>query len=150
MEAARRPFVPEFASIRCSAMIWRRYRIVAITALTVIVAGGLLLMHGLDTHGSQMRPAGVGEVSAVDGHGGHGTDHLDGESSHCDGCMAGAVMAACVAVITGFVSLSLVRGVLGARRSTPTLPSALARLRRAVDVCRPPDPAWIRLSVMRC
>ena len=150
MEAARRPFVPEFASIRCSAMIWRRYRIVSITALTVLVAGGLLLMHGLDTHGSQMQPVAVSEVSAVDGHGGHGVDHHDDDGSHCDGCMAGAAMAACVAVIMVFESWSLIRRVLGASRSTPLLMSGLDRVRRAVDVFRPPGPVWIRLSVMRC
>ena len=150
MEAARCSFRAWFASIRCSEMIWRRYRIVSITALTVIVAGGLLLMHGLDTHGSQMQPVAVSEAVAVDGHGGHGVDHHDDDGSHCEGCMAGAVMAACVAVITVFASWSLIRRVLGASRSTPLLMSGLDRFRRAVDVFRPPDPAWIRLSVMRC
>ena len=150
MGDARRPFVPGFVSIRCSAMIWRRYRLVSITALTVIVAGGLLLMHGLDTHGSQMQPVATGEVSAVDVHGGHGLDHHDGEGSHCEGCMAGAVMAACVAVITVFASWSLIRRVLGASRSTALLTSGLDRVRRTVDVFKPPGPVWIRLSVMRC
>lgn len=131
-------------------MIWRRYRIVSITALTVLVAGGLLLMHGLDTHGSQMQRAATGEMSAVDGHGGHGLDHHDDDGSHCDGCMAGAVMAACVAVITVFAPWSLTRRVLGASRSTPLLISGGDRVRRAVDVFRPPGPVWIRLSVMRC
>ena len=32
----------------------------------------------------------------------------------------------------------------------PKLLAVLDRFRRAVDVFRPPDPAWIRLSVMRC
>lgn len=150
MEAARCSFRAWFASIRCSEMIWRRYRIVSITALTVIVAGGLLLMHGLDTHGSQMQPVAVSEAVAVDGHGGHGVDHHDDDGSHCEGCMAGAVMAACVAVIMVFESWSLIRRVLGASRSTPLLMSGLDRARRAVDVFRPPGPAWIRLSVMRC
>lgn len=147
MDTARCSLVPEFVPIWCLAMIRHRFALVAITVLTVIVVGGLLLMHGLDTHGSQMHPAPVDEVSPVDGHGGHGTNHHDGQ---CDGCMAGAVMATCVAVITAVVSLSLVRRVMGARSLTPSMPSGLARLRRAVDLFMPPDPAWIRLSVMRC
>lgn len=59
-------------------------------------------------------------------------------------------MAACVAVIMVFESWSLIRRVLGASRSTPLLMPGLDRVRRAVDVFRPPGPVWIRLSVMRC
>lgn len=150
MVAAQRTVLRRFFSVRCFKMMWRRFRFAAMTALTVIVAGGLLLMHGLDSHGSQMRPEAVSELSTVDGHGDHGVDHHDDDGSYCEGCMAGTVMAACVAVITAFASWSLIRRDLGARCSTSLLLIGLDRVQRAVDVFRPPDPAWIRLSVMRC
>lgn len=150
MATTQHPTASWFIPIRCIGMIRRRFRFALITVLILMVAGGLLLMHGLDTHGSQMQRAATGEMSAVDGNGGHGLDHHDGEGSHCEGCMAGAVMAACVAVITVFASWSLTRRVLGASRSTPLLISGGDRVRRAVDVFRPPGPVWIRLSVMRC
>lgn len=140
----------EFVPIRCSPMMWVRFRVASLTVLTVVVAGGLLLMHGLDTHGSQMHPAAASDSIAVSGHGDHGAERHHDESSHCDGCMAGALMVACVAVISVFVSLSLIRRALGARGSTSSLSSWLDRVQWAVDVLRPPDPAWIRLSVVRC
>lgn len=149
MATTQHPTASWFVPIRCIGMIRRRFRFASITVLTLMVAGGLLLMHGLDTHGSQMHTAAVGEMGALDGHGGHGVDHHDRDESHCEGCMAGAV-AACVAVMTAFVSWSLIRYGLAARRSTLSLLAVLDRFRRAVDVFRPPDPAWIRLSVMRC
>ena len=72
------------------------------------------------------------------------------EDGHCLDCLAGHVMAACMAIITTIVGIGLARRRLGGGLIT----ALAATLERAasglVESQRPPDPAWVRLSVMRC
>jgi len=110
-----------------------------------LLAGALLLMHGLDAgattdelhaaSGAAPRLAHRGETPA---------EHHD---TGCDSCVFGHVVAACVAVVATVVGLRVARRATGTRMST--LVSALGRIRAARRL-RPPDPTWVRLAVMRC
>jgi hypothetical protein len=114
-----------------------------------MLVGALLLMHGLDARaGDAHQPDAHAPAVVVDEHS-HG-ESVPAEHWHCVDCLAGHVMAACVAIITVIGGVGLVRRRL-ARGSLAAPASALAdRVRGLVDLARPPDPAWVRLSVMRC
>jgi hypothetical protein len=108
-----------------------------------LLAGALLLMHGLDAgastswaHGAESAHAHEGETPA---------EHQEGA---CDGCVD-HVMAACVAIVATAVGVRLARRAAGASAST-VVGSAAAGVRAARQLLRPPDPAWVRLAVMRC
>jgi hypothetical protein len=113
-----------------------------------VVVGALLVMHGLDApaghtpHGGSPMSAGVIEEhphdeSAPAGHG------------HCVDCLVAHVMAACVAILTAIGGLGLVRRLLYGSVAAAVAATA-GRVRSLVELARPPDPAWVRLSVMRC
>ena len=119
------------------------------TALLVLplLAGALLLMHGLDagatTNGLHAAAAAAPTHSHQDE---APTEHRD---AGCDGCAVGHVLAACVAIMATVVGLRLARRAAGVSVST-LVDFATARTRAARQVLRPPDPAWVRLAVMRC
>ncbi len=119
------------------------------TALLVLplLVGALLLMHGLDAGASTTGLHGVAAAAPTHGH------HIETPAEHrdagCEGCTFGHVMAACVAIVATVVGLRLARRATGTRLSTLVF-SALGRIRAARQLLRPPDPAWVRLAVMRC
>lgn len=110
-----------------------------------LLVGALLLMHGLEARvHSEPLPAaaakaGHGEAAAADSHG----------DEHCPTCAAGHLMVACVGIITAVAGLVVLRRPLA--RADLALVATASTGRRAVHrVLRPPEPAWVRLSVMRC
>lgn len=121
------------------------------TCLLVLpmLVGALLLMHGLDaqvgaTHHSATA-ASAGVVAA------HPHDVLTpADHGHCADCLAGHVMAACVVIITAIGGLGLGRLLLTWRSLTAPAAVVAGRVRALVELARPPDAAWVRLSVMRC
>lgn len=117
-------------------------------ALSTLV-GGLLWMHGLDAQAGDAHPgAPAAAVSVATEHPHHASTPAD--HGHCVDCMAGHVMVACVAIITAISGIALARRLL-ARSSLAALAAAAAgRVRGLAELARPPDPAWTRLSVMRC
>jgi hypothetical protein len=119
------------------------------TALLILplLAGALLLMHGLDAGAGANPLREVPASASTHAHGGEtSTEHHD---AGCDGCAAGHVMAACVAIVATVVGLRLARRGMGIAL-VPLVDSAVGRVAAARARVRPPDPAWIRLAVMRC
>lgn len=117
------------------------------TALLVLplLTGALLLMHGLDADAA---PDAV-HASSVVAPAHHGDTPLEHHEGGCDGCAGGHIMAACVAVVVTIVGLRATRHT--ARTRWPMLLEVAAGPRGAAhQALRPPDPAWIRLAVMRC
>lgn len=116
------------------------------TALVVfpLLAGALLLMHGLDAGATTPGLAGLADHSH---HGEAPTEHDD--DSHCPACAFGHVMAACVAIVAAAVGIRLAPRARRAHAST-IFGWATVRLRAAQQLLRPPEPAWVRLAVMRC
>lgn len=113
-------------------------------ALPMLV-GSLLLMHGLGTHGGDAHPSGTSAASpSAEGHG-HGRS-----TSGDDGCVECQVMVSCVAIVTAIGGMGLVRRLMA--RVDPAFPATCAagRPRTSGGMARPPDPAWVQLSVMRC
>lgn len=119
------------------------------TALLVLplLVGALLLMHGLDagaaTSGSHSA------VAVASDHSHQSERPREHHDAGCDGCAAGHVMAACVAIVVTLVGLRAARRVAGTRLSI-LLDTAMHQIRSARQLLRPPDPAWVRLAVMRC
>jgi hypothetical protein len=59
-------------------------------------------------------------------------------------------MAACVAVLTAIATVEVARRLL-ARLDAGVVTAAVGQwVRNLTEQARPPDPAWVRLSVMRC
>jgi hypothetical protein len=115
-----------------------------------LLVGARLLMHGLDarvhidpgpeTHRAPAATAGhPGGAEASDGH----------DDEHCPTCAAGHVMVACVAIVTAVAGLVLLRRAAGRVVATLTAPTDHG-VRLVHRVLRPPEPAWVRLAVMRC
>lgn len=112
-----------------------------------LLVGAFLLMHGLD---ARVGTTGVAEAAAAT----PAQVEQEGQSQnhgpeHCGGCAVGHVMAACVAIVATVVGVRLARRRLGMLFTT--LVDAVndwARVTRVV--LRPPEPAWVRLGVMRC
>lgn len=112
-----------------------------------LLVGAFLLMHGVD--------AGVGTTNITEaaapapGHVEQNGQSANHGAEHCGGCAVGHVMAACVAIIATVVGVRLARRQLGTLLSTLVVPATgWAPARRVV--LRPPEPAWVRLTVMRC
>ena len=110
-----------------------------------LLAGALLLMHGLDA-GTHTTAAALAHVDVEsDGHGHH--------TPGCESCPGTHhLLAACMAIAATAATLRLARRT-GCRlaiavRSVVT-PAARFGVRLA-ELARPPDPGWVRLSVMRC
>ncbi|KAA0235734.1 MAG: hypothetical protein EDR02_03095 [Actinobacteria bacterium] len=59
------------------------------------------------------------------------------------------MIAACVAIITAIGGIGLFRRLLADGIAAPATAVA-ERVLALVEPARPPDPAWVRLSVMRC
>ena len=119
------------------------------TALLVLplLAGALLLMHGLDAGATTTELHGASAAASDHSHqSGAPAEH---HGAGCDGCAVGHVMAACVAIVATVVGLRLARRVAGTRVAALAA-TATGRIRAARQLLRPPDPAWIRLAVMRC
>ena len=119
------------------------------TALLVLplLAGALLLMHGLDAGATTPAVHGASAVSS--GHAEQDEGPAEHHHAGCPGCVVGHVMAACVAVVATVVGLRLARRGIGTHLST-LVSSARGRIRAPRQLLRPPDPAWVRLAVMRC
>lgn len=118
------------------------------TALLVLplLAGALLLMHGLDAGATTTGPHGASAVASDHSH--HGETPAEHHDAGCEDC-AVHVMAACVAIVATVVGLRLARRAAGTRLST-LVDRATGRIRAARQLLRPPEPAWVRLAVMRC
>ena len=117
------------------------------TAVLVLplLAGALLLMHGLDAGASEAAPHASVSGSAPHEH--HSAPAHD-EDHGCDDC-AGHLMAACLAVVASIATFSLARRMIRGRWTTST-PSILSHLiRRARELLPPPDPVWVRLAVIQ-
>lgn len=112
-----------------------------------LLVGALLLMHGLDAHaGDSHAPEAAASEMAV-------ADHLHDEPApaehgHCAECLAGHVMAACVAIISAIGGIGLARRLLSRGHLVAPVVAAVTGVRGLVEFARPPDPAWVRLSVM--
>jgi hypothetical protein len=135
-------------AVRSTVMSTRLPRWTWLLVLPMLV-GALLLMHGLvaqagDTHHSGA-PVSAGIVEE------HPRDLLTpADHGHCADCLAGHVMAACVAIITAIGGLGLGRRLLTRGRRPVPSAAVIGRVRGLAELARPPDPAWVRLSVMRC
>lgn len=122
-----------------------------------MLVGALLLMHGLDAnagdhHDSVAAAAAPGVEAYVHTEAGAHVDAAaSSERGHCLDCLARHAMAACMAIIisTTIVGLGFTRRGLGGGLFS-TLAAAPDRARSRVKSARRPDPAWVRLSVMRC
>lgn len=123
--------------------------------LLPLLAGALLVMHGLDT-GVAGGQVATEHVATTDSH----TDsdsHPDGDrhgsaSDHgCAGCAAAHMMVACVAVLAATAAGYQLARCIGGHPRPVNAAHALVRAARGIgDLLRPPDPAWVRLAVMRC
>lgn len=116
--------------------------------LLPVVVAALLLMHGLDARAGEAHPsfASPGVLEEEHPH----DQATPGEHWHCVECLATHAMAACVAIVGAVGGLALVRRVAAPRRPAGA-PGAVGRRPTAlVRPAHPPDPAWVRLSVMRC
>lgn len=111
-----------------------------------LLAGALLFMHGLAAATTDGPHTTLGAAPTHVHHAETPAEHHD---AGCPGCAVSHVMAACVAIVATVVGLRLTRRAIGARRSRRFLP-ALRGIRAAGHLLRPPDPAWVRLAVMRC
>jgi hypothetical protein len=112
-----------------------------------LLVGALLLMHGLDAGAGTN---GLHDVAAAaPAHDHPAETPAEHHDEGCEGCAAGHVMAACVAIVATILGLRLARRVAGIRLST-LVDAAIGRVRAARQLLRPPDPAWVRLAVMRC
>ena len=116
-----------------------------------LLVGALLLMHGLDAHASEGDggPAAAVSASTAAVHP-HEDPAPAGDDHHCDGCLAGHVMAACVAVITTIAAIGLSRRLLSQGWLAAPVAAAADHAHGLVELLRPPDPVWVRLAVMRC
>jgi hypothetical protein len=114
----------------------------AILLATPLLIGAVLLMHGLDAAAHLTSTT----VSAGAEHGGH----HDGDEP-CTDCPSGHhLVIACVAVAATIATLVRARLRPGRLLASAAVASAATPRDRIAAVARPPDPAWVRLSVMRC
>ena len=130
----------------------RRLRARTLLALPLLI-GGLLLMHGLEASVDGGGHAGHGEQLAGSGHDAdahHGAPASHHEGAHCSDCWAHA-LAACLAVVVALVTVRRLAGGWSATAvsSVPLLLAATRGYRERWELWRPPEPAWVRLSVMR-
>jgi hypothetical protein len=105
-------------------------------------------MHGLEA------AAGESGAHAVAGAVSHDHAEEDGTSGHdhstCAECVAGHLLAACVAVLAAVLVLRVARRLVAVMAAPGALHPVVTEWRDRFTVWRPPDPAWVRLSVMRC
>lgn len=106
-----------------------------------LLAGAVLIMHGASADTAH---------AGARAHEAHSAEaHRDADAD-CTSCVVSHLLVACVAVVTTATAVTAARRHLSGRlRVLPAL--AAPRLRRVRDVLlRPPEPAWVRLTVMRC
>lgn len=117
-----------------------------------LLIGALLLMHGLDAHASEVVPGASASLAASAAPEAHHHDNPVPASDHhgCVDCLAGHLMAVCAAVITSIATIGLARRLLAGRCLATSVAAVAGRARAVVELVRPPDPAWVRLAVMRC
>jgi hypothetical protein len=129
----------------------RRLRARMLLALPLLI-GGLLLMHGLEASVDGGGHAGHGEQLAGSGHDAdahHGAPASHHEGAHCSDCWAHA-LSACLAVVVALVTVRRpVGGWAGVALSSVCLPASTRALRERWELWHPPEPAWVRLAVMR-
>jgi hypothetical protein len=123
----------------------RRRSVRAPLALAFLI-GGVLLMHGLEASVAGGHGTHGGEVAALGAGDAHHAPADD--AAHCPDCWSHA-LAACLAVLAGLFTLQVARRRLRVGIAV-VLPQALARARERWELWRPPEPAWVRLAVMRC
>lgn len=111
-----------------------------------MLVGTLVLMHGLAAHaGNDHAPAPTATAAA---HGGH--DNAPADHDSCADCLdVGNVMAACMAIVAAVAGVRLARRALARGDGIPLLAVTVDRVQRLVESTREPDPAWVRLAVMR-
>ena len=117
----------------------------ALVALPLL-AGAVLLMHGLDSRASERPTAALAQGMSHEHPGEADESHDDGQ---CVDCHLGHLMAACVAVFAAVVTF------VGGRR----LRVHIAAAERVAGSTwgdrawgfrlRPPEPAWVQLAVMQ-
>ncbi len=112
------------------------------------LVGGLLWMHGLDAQAGDAHPGAPAAASVVTEHSHHASTPAD--HGHCLDCTAGHVMVVCVAILTALGGIAFARRLVARARPAALVAAGAGRLRGLVELARPPDPAWVRLSVMRC
>jgi hypothetical protein len=118
-----------------------------------VLLGAFVFMHGFDGHtvdSAMSRSAPAAPATAE-----HAVEHSHGdpastEHGGCPDCLAGHVMVACVAILSSVVAFGFLRRLLARVGFVADGKPAPERVRRIVEMARPPDPAWVRLSVMRC
>jgi hypothetical protein len=114
-----------------------------------MLVGALLLMHGLDAQAGDSHHSGTSASAGVVEE--HPHDVVTpADHGHCADCLAGHVMAACVAIIVALGGIGLVRRLLARGGLAAPAAAVAGRARSLVELARPPDPAWVRLSVMHC
>jgi len=115
----------------------------ALAALPLLV-GAVLLMHGLDAHAG----APATSSTAVEHHHDSGAGH----DRSCDSCPGPHhVLVVCLAVVAAIGTCRATRHLTTVRAAVPAARCLASRARFVLaDMVRPPDPAWVRLSVMRC
>jgi hypothetical protein len=120
-------------TVRSIVMSTRLPRWTSLLVLPMLV-GALLLMHGLDAHAGDTNPVSASTAESVVEH--PHDESTPAEHGHCPDCLAGHVMAACVAIITAIGGLGLVRRLL-ARSSLAIPATAVAgRIRGLVELAR--------------
>lgn len=124
----------------------------AAPALAALLVGAVLLMHGLDA-GATPAPAGDRLAApAPIAHSASTGDH--GSGAGCESCSRPHhFVAACVAVIAAVTVARAARHVTGRLAhgyGHGRLVVAGQLTRPRADRVSTPDPAWVRLSVMRC
>ena len=118
---------------------------------------GLLVMHGLDPSAhpaSEVGASGATAGSHADhDHADHGRADPAHDDQGCPDCVShGHLVAVCVAVLVTVVGVGAFRLLRGGWR-TPRIGLRSLRVLAAGLLearARPPDPAWVRLGVMRC
>lgn len=123
-----------------STLMLRLPRWAALFAVPLL-AGAVLVMHGASADTAH---------AGAPAHEAHSAAAHHDDDADCTSCVVSHLLVACVAVIAMGTAVSAARRHLSGRLRvgrTVVAPS----LRRVRDVLlRPPEPAWVRLTVMRC
>lgn len=120
----------------------------AVLLFLPLVAGSLLLMHGLEAGASD--GAGHGTTETAHSHQGEAEAHpgrADHSTGGCRGCLA-HVVTTCAAVIVAVTAWQFRRRRFAPRVATDRV--AGGRARPHSDLRRARDPVWVQLSVMTC
>ena len=112
-----------------------------------LLAGALLLVHGLDAGATTTGVHGASAVASDHTH--QSETPAERHGAGCDGCAVGHVMAACAAIVATVVGVRLAQRASAGHVST-VVDAATGSIRAARQLLRPPEPAWVRLAVMRC